>query len=187
MDSETHDILDDATELGPDGYETAADAELGQLVAQSVARTGPLDPDAVHSYEATGIVSRGTITADIAEILTDVDLTFRVDGDEDLPSGVTSTGDRLSVELAGNKPDADARVLRVLAARVARAGTTNEDFLLTLTDIAAALRSLRVAVARMGSDELSDEDGPESFKIYADTLDHLRHAADGVAEIAGWV
>lgn len=135
----------------------------------------------------TFVAPEPTITADVAQIRADAACTFRVDGDEDLPSGITSTGDKLDVDLSKNHPDADARVLRVLAARIARAGTTNEDSLLTLTDLAAALRSLNVAVAHLGGAQLSDEDDPESFKIYAETLDHLRHAADGVAEIAGWI
>lgn len=186
MDSETADILADAAELGPDGYETAAGAELGQLVAQSVARTGPLDPDAVHSYEATGIVSRGTITADVAEIRGRAMREFRNHGDVDLPANQTSTDDELAVEIAKNRPDADARVLRVLAARIAR-NDQNEDVLLTLTDLAAALTSIAAAVAVLAGRELSDDDEPESFKVYTETVDHLHDAVGGVAEMAGWI
>lgn len=37
MDSEIRDILDENAELGPDGYETAADAELGEILAKAPA------------------------------------------------------------------------------------------------------------------------------------------------------
>jgi septum formation inhibitor MinC len=75
----------------------------------------------------------------------------------------------------------------VLAARIARAGVTgNEDPLCTLTDVAAALVSLTAVVASLAGPELGDDDGPEAFKIYAETIDHLRNAADGVVEMAGW-
>ena len=119
-----------------------------------------------------------TITADVAE--------FRDHGDEGLPSGYTSTGESLVVELAKNRPDADARVLRVLAARIARAGTANEDPLLSLADIAGALKSLAAAAAALAGQALVDEDGPETLATYAATLGYLSDAADGVAEMGGW-
>lgn len=135
-----------------------------------------------------------TITADAATIRVDAVREFRNHGDANLALDVTSIGDRLADELAKNHPDADARVLRVLAARIARASVkldaldalTNEDPLLTLTDIAAALISLLAAVAALTGRELSDDDGREALATYRATIDHLRDAAAGVIEMAGW-
>lgn len=132
------------------------------------------------------VIVPSTIAADVGNIRARTVREFRDDGDEDLPSGETSTGDKLADEIAKNHPDADARVLRVLAARIARNGR-NEDTLLTLVDVAAALTSLTAAVAMLAGRELSDDDEPEAFKLYAETIDHLRDAAGGVVEMAGWI
>jgi hypothetical protein len=320
MDSETRDILDGNADLGPDGYETAASAELGQLVAQSVARTGPLDPDAVafdsllnidyddcvigactpslhvkpkgtrpemtfwdvrnliaeagehgvplkvtahtctlidralqaartHS-ERTGHAMRvsytyetlpgpigstevvivddvldtnarpvnagwrfvppaptadvqaaidqgvkmglvevvpSTIAADVGNIRARTIREFRQRGEHEIvPSWTSDTYASLNREITKNHPDSDASVLRVLAARIALA-EHNADPLLTLTDMAHALLSITVAVAALGGRELSDDDEPEAFKLYRETIDHLRNAAAGVGEMAGWI
>lgn len=184
MDSEMSDVLDDAAQAGPDGYETAADAELGQVLAESVARTGPLDPDAVHSYSASTITSQGTITADVAEVRAETAREFRDTGEPAIVAEWTNYD--LAQEIGKNRPDTDARVLRVLAARIA-SNTRNEDPLLTLTDIAMTLTSLNAAAAALAGPHLSDEDGPEMYGIYAETIDHLRKAAEGVVEMAGWI
>lgn len=125
-----------------------------------------------------------TITADVAKIRAVVMREFRDHGD-----GGDAAGRQTSRELADllytNKPDTDARVLRALAVRTA-GPARNEDPLLTLVDIAAALKALAVTVAALASQELSDEDDPERLLTYAATVEHLRDAADGVAEMGGW-
>jgi hypothetical protein len=317
MDSETRDILDDAAELGPDGYDTAAGAELGQLVGQSVARTGPLDPDAVafdsllnidyddcaigacarstrvppppgqrpemtfwdahnliakatayglalkvtartctlidralktaqeHSRRTEHVMltsyhyemlpgriggtevtivddvldtnvrpadvgwrfvtptptvdvqatidraverarqpSASTIAADVGNIRAWTIRNFRDHGDAEALGSWTNQA--LADQINRNKADADAQVLRILAARLANAGT-NENPLLTLTDVAAALVSLTTAVAALAGRELSDDAEPEAFKLYKGTVEHLIDAADGVVEMAGWI
>jgi hypothetical protein len=52
--------------------------------------------------------------------------------------------------------------------------------------VAAALQSLSVAVAALAGQSLSDEDGREALATYRTTIDHLRDAAGGVVEMAGW-
>lgn len=151
------------------------DATLDELVDRGLVEVVPSDD------------SGPTITADVAAIRSRAVGAFRNDGDHDLSSDTTATGDKLDVALTKNQPDADADVLRVLAARIARAGVRgNEDPLLTLTDIRAALCSLTAAVAQLGGSTLTDKDGPEAFTTYAVTIENLRDAASGVAEMAGW-
>lgn len=127
-----------------------------------------------------------TITADVASIRANLAQEFRNHGDATLHTAETSTGERLADELAKNRPDADARVLRVLAARIARAGTANEDPLLTLADLASAARSLATAAGALAGQALSDDDGRDALATYRTTLNHLRDAADGLADMAGW-
>lgn len=298
MDSETRDVLDDAAQAGPDDYAVAAGAELGQLVAANIARTGkPLDPDAVTfdslldvDYDdcaigacaPTGVPAKGkrpemtfwearnliaeagehgvplkvnartctlidralqaavkhsartqhvmlvsyhydtlpgpigstevvvvdaehvdqvnvrhdgltgwtfiapepTITAAVADIRSRAVSEFRNQGDVEALGTWTNTA--LAEEIHKNRPETDAQVLRVLAARVAN-DDTNQDNRMTLADVAAALLSLTAAVAKLAGRELTDDDEPEAFTVYATTVDNLRYAAEGVAEMAGWV
>lgn len=123
-----------------------------------------------------------TITADVARIRAVVTREFR-DHNGDV------AGEQTSRELAdliyANKPDTDAQIMRALACRLA-GPARNEDPGTTMVDIVATLKALTVTVAALVSHELDDEDGREALATYVTTIDQLRYAADGVAEMGGW-
>lgn len=84
----------------------------------------------------------------------------------------------------------DGQVLRVLAARLARAAHTGDpDALTTLHDLGCALESLHEVVDTLVRAHCAAHlDEPEARQELASTLNHLHQARRGVDDIAhGWI
>lgn len=137
---------------------------------------------ALHRSLMTNVIE-STITADVARVRAHVARELRDHADVGAVADWSSR--RLAETIYANRADADARVVRALAARMAGPGK-NDNPPATLTDIAATLRALTATVAALAGRELTDDSEPDQFNAYVATVDHLRYAAEGVAEMTGW-
>ncbi|GAA3878473.1 hypothetical protein GCM10022243_48970 [Saccharothrix violaceirubra] len=103
--------------------------------------------------------------------------------DETLPDH-WSNGD-LAAEITRNDPVADARVVWILAARVATAGAANTDPLHTLHDLGRAVAAITVTADAIIRDRFDDLDAEETTD-FRSTIDHLVAAAKGLDDLSGW-